>query len=327
MSEPITLAQAVTQAIAYEMEHDHDVIILGEDIATNGGVFRTTVGLLEKFGAERVIDTPLAESMIAGLSVGMATQGLKPIAEFQFLGFIYSAFDHIISHATRMRHRTRGRLSCPIVFRAPYGGGIHAPEHHCESTEALFAHIPGLRVVIPSSPARAYGLLLAAIRNPDPVLFLEPKRIYRLTKQFVPDNGQALPLDTCFILRPGTDITLISWGAMMTETLQAADELSKLNVDCEVIDLATISPIDIETILQSVEKTKRCVIIHEAARNCGVGAEIAAQLSEYAFDFLIAPIQRVTGFDSVMPYYKNENRYLPSVKRIMDAVDTIMECL
>ncbi len=327
MTNPITLAEAVTQAIAHEMQRDNDVIILGEDIATNGGVFRTTVGLLEKFGDKRVIDTPLAESMIAGLSIGMATQGLKPIAEFQFMGFIYAAFDHIISHASRMRHRTRGRLTCPIVFRAPYGGGIHAPEHHSESTEALFAHIPGLRVVIPSSPARAYGLLLASIRNPDPVLFLEPKRIYRLHKQVVPDNGQALELDRCFILRPGSDITLISFGAMITETLLAADKLAKMGVDCEVIDLATISPIDIDTILQSVEKTKRCVIIHEAARSCGIGAEIAAQLAEYAFDLLDAPIQRVTGYDTIMPYYKNEKSYLPSVDRIIDAVDTIMECL
>lgn len=327
MTTPITLAEAVTQAIAYEMAHDPDVIVMGEDIATNGGVFRTTVGLLEKFGETRVIDTPLAESMIAGLSIGMATQGLKPIAEFQFMGFIYSAFDHIISHASRMRHRTRGRLSCPIVFRAPYGGGIHAPEHHSESTEALFAHIPGLRVVIPSSPARAYGLLLASIRNPDPVLFLEPKRIYRLHKQVVPDNGEALPLDKCFVLRPGNDITLISWGAMLLETQQAADKLASQNISCEVIDLATISPIDIETILRSVEKTGRCVIVHEAARSCGVGAELSAQINEYAFEFLKAPVQRVTGYDSVMPYYKNEDHYMPSVDRILDAVDNIMECL
>lgn len=327
MTTPITLAEAVTQAIAHEMEHDHDVIIMGEDIATNGGVFRTTVGLLEQFGEQRVIDTPLAESMIAGLAVGMATQGLKPIAEFQFLGFIYSAFDHIISHASRMRSRTRGRLHCPIVFRAPYGGFIHAPEHHSESTEALFAHIPGLRVVIPSSPARAYGLLLASIRDPDPVLFLEPKRIYRLHKQAVPDNGQALPLDTCFVLRPGSDVTLVSWGASIHETLQAASQLATMGIEAEVIDLATISPIDIETILASIEKTKRCVIIHEAARSCGVGAEIAAQLAEYAFDILDAPIQRVTGFDTVMPYLKNEKLYMPTVKRIIDAVDTIMECL
>ncbi|PHQ81472.1 MAG: alpha-ketoacid dehydrogenase subunit beta [Coxiella sp. (in: Bacteria)] len=324
---PITLAEAVTQAIAYEMEHDDNVIIMGEDIGTNGGVFRTTVGLIEKFGEGRVIDTPLAESMIAGLSVGMATQGIKPIAEFQFLGFIYSAFDQIISHASRMRHRTRGRLTCPIVFRAPYGGGIHAPEHHSESTEALFAHIPGLRVVIPSSPARAYGLLLASIRDPDPILFLEPKRIYRLHKQIVPDNGQALPLDKCFVLRQGSDITLVSWGAMMHETLQAADKLATMGIEADVIDVATVSPLDIETILASVEKTNHCVVIHEAARSCGVGAEISAQLSEYAFDFLKAPVQRVTGYDSIMPYLKNEKRYIPSVDRIIDAVDNIMECL
>lgn len=324
---PITLAEAVTQAIAYEMTHDQNVIVMGEDIATNGGVFRTTVGLLEQFGDKRVIDTPLAESMIAGLSIGMATQGLRPIAEFQFMGFIYAAFDQIISQASRMRSRTRGRLTCPIVFRTPFGGGIHAPEHHSESTEALFAHIPGLRVVIPSSPARAYGLLLASIRDPDPVLFLEPKRIYRLHKQLVPDNGEALPLDRCFILREGSDITLISWGAMIHETLQAADELARLGIECEVIDVATISPLDINTILQSIEKTKHAVIIHEAARTCGVGAEIAAQITEYAFDFLKAPIQRVTGYDTVMPYFQNEKRYMPSVKRIIDAVDTILECL
>ena len=324
---PITLAEAVTQAIAYEMTRDENVIVMGEDIATNGGVFRTTVGLLEKFGDKRVIDTPLAESMIAGLSIGMSTQGIRPIAEFQFLGFIYAAFDQMISQASRMRNRTRGRLSCPIVFRAPYGGGIHAPEHHSESTEALFAHIPGLRVVIPSSPARAYGLLLASIRDPDPVLFLEPKRIYRLHKQLVPDNGEALPLDRCFVLREGADMTLVSWGAMIHETLQAAEELARLGVHCDVIDVATISPLDINTILQSITKTKHCVIIHEAARTCGVGAEIAAQLAEYAFDLLKAPIQRVTGYDTVMPYFKNEKRYMPSVARIIDAVDTILECL
>ena len=324
---PITLAEAVTQAIAHEMSHNENVIVMGEDIATNGGVFRTTVGLLEKFGDKRVIDTPLAESMIAGLSIGMSTQGVIPIAEFQFMGFIYATFDQMISQASRMRNRTRGRLSCPIVFRAPYGGGIHAPEHHSESTEALFAHIPGLRVVIPSSPARAYGLLLASIRDPDPVLFLEPKRIYRLHKQLVPDNGEALPLDRCFVLREGADVTLVSWGAMIHETLQAAEELARLGVHCDVIDVATISPLDINTILQSIEKTKHCVIIHEAARTCGVGAEIAAQLAEYAFDLLKAPIQRVTGYDTVMPYFKNEKRYMPSVARIIDAVDTILECL
>lgn len=321
----ITLVEAVNQAMAYEMAQDKDVIALGEDIGTNGGVFRATVGLLDKFGSDRVLDTPLAESMIAGMAVGMATQGLKPIAEFQFMGFIYSGFDHIISHASRMRNRTRGRLHCPIVYRAPYGGGIHAPEHHSESTEALFAHIPGLRVVIPSSPARAYGLLLASIRNPDPVVFLEPKRIYRLVKQDVPDDGKALPLDQCFILREGEDVTLVAWGAMIKETLETADQLATQGIQAEVIDVATIKPLDMNTILQSVEKTGRCVIIHEAARTCGVGAEIAANIAEHGLLSLLAPVQRVTGYDTVMPYFKLEKHYMPSTKRILQTVTTLME--
>lgn len=320
----ITLVEAVNQALAYEMAHDKEVIVLGEDIAVNGGVFRTTVGLLEKFGPERVLDTPLAESMIAGMTIGMAAQGLKPVAEFQFCGFIYSAFDQIISHASRLRNRTRGRLSCPLVYRAPYGGGIHAPEHHSESTEALFAHIPGIRVVIPSSPAKAYGLLLAAIRDPDPVLFLEPKRIYRLVKQEVPDDGVALPLDKCFIVKEGTDVTLVTWGAMIKETMEAAEQLENEGISAEIIDLATISPIDINTILSSVEKTGRCVIVHEAPRTCGVGAEIAAQLAEYALDALVAPIQRVSGYDTVMPYAQLEKHYMPSAERIVKAVKIIM---
>ena len=265
----ITLVEAINQALAYEMQADANVVLLGEDIGKNGGVFRTTVGLFERFGAERVLDTPLAETMIAGVSIGMAMQGLKPVAEFQFMGFIYAGMEHIISHASRIRNRTRGRLSCPVVFRTPYGAGIHAPEHHSESTEALFAHIPGLRVVIPSSPARAYGLLLAAIRDPDPVIFLEPTRLYRMVKQTVPDDGKALPLDKCFILREGSDITLVTWGGMVYETLKAADELAKQNIQAEVIDVATIKPLDIESIINSVEKTGRCVIVHEAARTCG----------------------------------------------------------
>lgn len=321
----ITLAEAITQALAYEMAIDESVIVLGEDIAKNGGVFRTTVGLLDKFGEKRVIDTPLAESMIAGISIGMATQKLKPVAEFQFMGFIYPAFDQIICHAARMRNRTRGRLSCPLVFRAPFGGGIHAPEHHSESTEALFAHIPGVRVVMPSSPARAYGLLLAAIRDPDPVIFLEPKRIYRMVKQDVPDDGKALPLDKCFILREGSDVTLVTWGASTRETLMAAEELAGKGVSAEVIDVATIKPLDMPTILTSVEKTGRCVIIHEAARTCGVGAEIAAQLAEHGLMSLLAPVQRVTGYDTVMPYLKLEKAYIPSVERILNAVQTVVE--
>ena len=316
----ITLAEAVTQALAYELAQDESVVIFGEDVGKNGGVFRATAGLQERFGAKRVFDSPLAESMIAGLAVGMATQGLKPVAEFQFMGFIYPAMNQIVTHAARMRNRTRGRLHCPLVFRAPFGGGIRAPEHHSESTEALFAHIPGLQVVIPSSPKRAYGLLLAAIRNPDPVIFLEPKRIYRLVKQPVEDDGQALPIGACFTLREGEDVTLISWGASMHETLQAATALAEEGVSCEVIDVATIKPLDSQTIINSVQKTGRCVIVHEGAKTCGVGAEITALLMEHCFSDLLAPVQRVTGYDTIMPYFQLEKEYIPTVKRIKTSV-------
>jgi len=321
----ITLLEAVNLALARAMADDPDVVLLGEDIGTNGGVFRATAGLQERFGERRVIDTPLAETMIAGLSVGMATQGMRPVAEIQFMGFIFPAFEHLVAHAARMRARTRGRLSCPMVLRAPFGGGIHAPEHHSESTEALLAHIPGLRVVIPSSPARAYGLLLAAIRCDDPVIFLEPKRIYRASKTLIEDNGQALPLDTCFTLREGSDITLISWGAMISETLDAADRLAAEGVSCEVIDVATLNPIDHATLVASVSKTGRCVIIHEAPRHGGMGAEIAATLGEQARAALLAPPYRVTGHDTLMPYYRNEQLYLPDTDDIVTAVKATME--
>ncbi|HEO65435.1 MAG TPA: alpha-ketoacid dehydrogenase subunit beta [Spirochaetes bacterium] len=324
MSE-ITIAEALNQALNHEMAIDENVVVMGEDVGVNGGVFRITKGLQERYGAERVMDTPLSETMISGMSIGMAAQGLKPVAEFQFMGFIYPGFDQIISHASRLRNRTRGRLTCPVVYRAPYGSGIHAPEHHSESTEALFAHIPGLRVVIPSSPARAYGLLLASIRDPDPVVFLEPKRLYRMMKQDVPDNGEALPLDQCFVLREGKDVTLVTWGAMIHETRQAAETLEAEGIEAEVIDVATIKPLDIETILKSVQKTGRCVVIHEAARTCGVGAEIVAQISEKGLMDLLAPMQRVTGYDTIMPYNKLEKHYMPSVGRILLAVKTVME--
>lgn len=321
----ITLIEAVTQALAYELAHDENVVVFGEDVGKNGGVFRATVGLQDRFGEKRVFDTPLAESMIAGLAIGMSIQGLKPVAEFQFMGFIYPGMNQIISHAARMRNRTRGRLHCPLVFRAPFGGGIRAPEHHSESTEALFAHIPGLQVVIPSSPKRAYGLLLAAMRNPDPVIFLEPKRIYRLVKQPVEDNGEALPIGKCFTLKQGDDITLISWGASLHETQQAAKQLGDEGISCEIIDVATIKPLDIETILASVEKTGRCVIVHEGAKTCGVGAEISALIMENSMADLMAPVQRVTGYDTVMPYFQLEKQYIPSVARIKNSVMSIME--
>lgn len=321
----ITLVEAINQALAYEMRIDPNVILLGEDIGKNGGVFRATQGLLAEFGSTRVLDTPLAESMIAGVAIGMATQGIKPVAEFQFMGFIYPALDQIINHATRLRNRTRGHLSCPLVFRAPYGCGIHAPEHHSESTEAIFAHIPGLRVVIPSSPLRAYGLLLAAIRDPDPVIFLEPSRLYRWAKQAVPNDGKALPLDVCFTLRVGTDVTLVTWGAMLKETMAASETLEKSGISAEIIDVATIKPLDMATILASIEKTGRCVIIHEAARTGGVGADISAQIAERGLMFLKAPVQRVTGYDTIVPYSRLEKLYLPSEQQIINAVNHAME--
>ena len=319
------LLEAVNLALHYEMAHDESVVVLGEDVGTNGGVFRATAGLKDEFGFKRVMDTPLAEALISGLAVGMATQGLKPVAEIQFMGFIFPAFEHLFCHAARMRNRTRGRMTCPMVLRAPYGGGIHAPEHHSESTEALIAHTPGIRVVIPSSPIRAYGLLLAAIRDPDPVVFLEPKRIYRGAKQNIVNNGEALPLDTCFTLREGKDITLISWGASIMETLQAADALAEKGISAEVIDVATIKPLDMHTMLTSVARTGRCVIVHEAVRSFGVGAEIAAQVSEKCFLNLLAPVQRVAGFDTHMPYFKNENFYLPSTQDILAAAEKCLK--
>ena len=321
----MTLIEAVNAAMNHEMAADESVVVLGEDVGTNGGVFRATDNLQQQYGELRVIDTPLAESLICGMSIGLAAQGLKPVAEIQFMGFIFAAFDQIICHASRMRNRTRGRLTCPMVLRAPYGGGIHAPEHHSESTEAIFAHVPGIRVVIPSSPARAYGLLLAAIRDPDPVIFLEPKRIYRAQSENVVDDGQALPLDVCFTLRQGSDITLISWGAMLSETLQAADALSEQGIDAQVIDLASIKPIDKVTILESVEKTGRCVIVSEAAKSGGVAAEISAIIAEEGLTSLLAPILRVSGHDTVMPMFKLEQKYMPSVQQIITAVSKVME--
>jgi len=316
----LVMAEAINRALGWALERDPRVVLMGEDVGLNGGVFRATAGLQEQFGKDRVQDTPLAEGMIAGMSIGMATQGLRPVAEIQFMGFLYPALDQIGNHMSRMRNRTRGRLTCPIVIRMPHGGGIHAPEHHSESLEVLLAHLPGLRVVCPSSPARAYGLLLGAIRDPDPVMFLEPVRLYRLLKQEVADDGQALPLDVCFKLREGTDVTLVTWGAMTVETLRAAEQLDSGGVSCEVIDVATLSPIDHDTILESVAKTGRLVIVHEAPRNCGIGAEIAATVAEHGLYDLHAPIKRVTGYDTVMPLFKLEHEYIPSVARIVDAV-------
>lgn len=323
MDNKLTMVEAVNLALDHAMASDPDVVLLGEDIGVNGGVFRATQGLRDKYGLKRVMDTPLAETLIAGISVGMAAQGMKPVAEIQFMGFIFPAMEQLICHAARMRNRTRGRLACPLVLRAPFGGGIHAPEHHSESTEALFAHIPGLRVVIPSSPVRAYGLLRSAINEPDPVIFLEPKRIYRASKQSIEVSSDAsdgvLPLDTCFTLKVGQDVTLVSWGASIRETMEAANILENHGIAAEVIDVATIKPLDMDTILTSVRKTGRCVVVHEACRSFGVGAEIMAGLMERAFDDLASPVERVTGFDTTMPYYRMEDHYLPQADDIVRA--------
>lgn len=319
-----TLVEAVNLALRHEMAHDDGVVILGEDVGANGGVFRATVDLRERFGPQRVLDTPLAEGLIAGLAIGMATQGLRPVAEIQFMGFIFPALEQLICHGARMRNRTRGRLSCPLVVRVPFGGGIHAPEHHSESTEAILAHIPGLRVVVPSSAVKAYGLLLAAIRDPDPVIFLEPKRIYRAEKQRIHDHGQALPLDTCFTLSQGTDLTLISWGAMISDCRQVVVAMAERGIAIELIDVATLKPLDMETILTSVRKTGRCVIVHEAPRSGGVGAEIAAEISERALLNLQAPVSRVTGFDTVMPYARNEAVYMPNSRDIERQIENTL---
>ncbi|HAS8597319.1 TPA: alpha-ketoacid dehydrogenase subunit beta [Vibrio vulnificus] len=321
----LTLVEAVNLALHHEMERDANVVVLGEDVGDNGGVFRATVGLKQKFGLKRVMDSPLAEALIGGVAVGMATQGMRPVAEFQFQGFVFPAMEHLICHAARMRNRTRGRLTCPAVFRAPFGGGIHAPEHHSESIEALFAHIPGFKVVIPSSPQRAYGLLLAAIRSDDPVMFFEPKRIYRTVKSEVVDNGEALPLDSCFTLRKGRDVTLVTWGACVVESLQAAQTLSSQGIEAEVIDVASIKPLDMATIVQSIQRTGRLLVVHEASRSGGVGGEIIARVAEEAMCLLKAPPKRVTGLDTIMPYYRNEDYFMIQEQDIVLAARELME--
>jgi pyruvate dehydrogenase E1 component beta subunit len=320
----INLVQAVNLALARAMDEDTNVLLLGEDVAAEGGVFRATDGLLARFGGDRVFDTPLAENAIAGLSVGLAAQGFRPVAEIQFTGFIYPAIDQLVNHASRLRTRTRGRLTCPMVVRSPAGGGIRAIEHHSESPEAMFAHIPGLRVVIPSSPARAYGLLLAAIRDPDPVVFLEPTRLYRAAREEVDDDGAALPLDRCFVLREGSDITFVTWGATIKETMAAADTLAGDGVSVEVIDVATLKPLDSDSILESVTKTGRCVIVHEAPLTGGFGAEVAARIAERGLTSLLAPIERVAGWDTVMPLPQLEQYYLPTESRILAAARRIL---
>lgn len=314
------MVQAINLALREELQRDKDVIVLGEDVGIDGGVFRVTEGLLQQFGPERIVDTPLAESGIIGVSVGMAAYGLKPVAEIQFMGFTYAAVDQIYSHAARIRSRSRGRYGCPLVIRTPYGAGIKPPELHSESAEALFCHMPGVKVVVPSSPYNAKGLLLSSIRDPDPVIFLEATRLYRLIKEEVPEGEYTIPLGKARIVQEGNDITVIAWGSMLHRTLQAVD-----GVDAEVLDLMTLRPFDEETVLKSVKKTGRVVIVHEAPKTCGFGAELSATIAEYAMLYLKAPIMRVTGYDAVMPLARLEEYLIPSADRIKEAFGEAMK--
>lgn len=313
----MNMVEAINLALRQEMEKDQSVVVLGEDVGVNGGVFRVTEGLYDKFPG-RVIDTPLAESAIVGTSIGMAVNGLRPVAEIQFEGFLYPAFDQLVTHAARIRTRTRGRFRVPLTLRVPYTGGIHAPEHHSESPEALLVHMPGIKVVTPSNPYDAKGLLISAIREPDPVVFMEPKRVYRAIKMEVPEDEYTIPIGKADVVQEGSDVTVISWGAMMKQCNEA---VKKTKHKCELIDVRSLSPLDTETIKKSVEKTGRAVIVHEAWRSCGLGAEIASQIMERAFLSMEAPVARVTGPDVPMPLAKLENYFIPSTEKIIDAIN------
>ncbi len=317
----LTLVQAINLALIQEMERDDRIIILGQDVGVNGGVFRVTEGLFKRFGAERVVDTPLAESGIIGTSVGLAMAGLRPIPEIQFEGFLGPAYDQLCTHAARMRSRTRGALTVPLTLRVPVGGGIHAPELHSDSPEAIYAHQPGIKVVMPSSPYDAKGLLISAIRDPDPVIFFEPKRLYRAFREEVPEDEYTIPLGKARVVTEGDELTIVSWGAPVVQCMNAIEAAGK---SIELIDLRTIDPLDTETIVNSARKTGRVVIVHEAPKNCGLGAEIASRIMEHCFLYLEAPIQRVTGFDTTMPYYKMELDYLPEADRIGKAIEEVM---
>ncbi len=320
-----TLIKAINQALTEEMQRDESIVIMGEDVGIDGGVFRATEGLVEKYGEKRVMDTPISEAGIVGMGMGMAIDGMKPVIEIQFSGFIYPAFQEIVSHVARIRNRSRGRFTAPMVIRSPYGGGINALEHHSESMEALYAHIPGIKVVIPSTPADAKGLLTAAIRDPDPVLFLEPKKIYRAFKDEVPEGEHVVELSKARVVQEGDQVTVISWGAMMQHTLEAVKDFKRKGVRCEVIDLRTIMPWDYETVIASVKKTGRAVVVQEATKTGGFASEIIATINDEALMYLEAPIKRVTGYDMIMPYLKNENLQLPSVDRIARAIKEVIE--
>lgn len=321
----MNMVQAVNRALAQEMERDDRFIVLGEDVGRDGGVFRATEGLFERFGPDRVVDTPLAESAIIGASIGMTALGLRPVPEIQFMGFIYPAFNQIVSHAARMRNRTRGRFTVPLTVRTPYGAGVKALEHHSESTEALFCQIPGLTVVVPSNPYDAKGLLAASLRSDDPVIFLEPAKLYRAEKQEVPDEPYEVPLRKAAVVREGKDVTIIAWGAMVPVARRAAEVASAAGVDVEIVDLRTLSPMDRETVVASARKTGRAMVVHEAPKTCGLGAEVAATIGESALLSLNAPVMRVTGWDITVPLPKTEDLYYPNPDRVLRAVRKLME--
>jgi pyruvate dehydrogenase E1 component beta subunit len=324
-TQSLTLVQAVRDGLYGEMERNEDVVVMGEDVGKNGGVFRATQGLHEEFGDERVVDTPLAESGIVGTAIGMAAYGMRPVPEIQFSGFMYPAFDQIVSHAARLRTRSRGRYNCPLTVRAPYGGGIRAPEHHSESKEAFYVHEAGLKVVVPSTPRETKGLLTAAIRDPDPVIFLEPKLIYRSFREDVPDESYTVELGEAKVRREGSDVSVFTWGAMTRPTLEAADELAEEGVDAEVIDLRTLSPMDTDAIVESFKKTGRAAVVHEAPKTGGLAGEIIATIQEEVLLYQEAPITRVTGFDVPYPLYALEDYYLPESARIKDGIREAVE--
>ncbi|MBM4129609.1 alpha-ketoacid dehydrogenase subunit beta [bacterium] len=322
----LTMVQAINLALAEEMERDRSVLVLGEDVGRDGGVFRVTDGLLEKFGRDRVLDTPLAESAILGASIGMAMAGLRPVCEMQFCGFSYLMMGQYEAHATRMRARTQGQFTLPLVVRMPYGGGVRALEHHSESREAIWAHLPGAKVVLPSGPRNARALMAAAIRDPDPVVFMEPKHSYRAFREEVPDEPEVLPIGKCQVAQPGTDLTLVSWGAMMRPTLKAAAEVTeKRGASIEIIDVLSIAPLDAGAICESVRRTGRCVVVQEAPRSFGPSSEITAQINDRAFLYLEAPVARVTGYDVVTPYFGREKHYIPSAGRVARAIEETLD--
>uniref|UniRef100_A0A832EEF7 Alpha-ketoacid dehydrogenase subunit beta n=1 Tax=Desulfacinum infernum TaxID=35837 RepID=A0A832EEF7_9BACT len=322
----MTMVQALNLALRQEMEKDDRVVVLGEDVGVDGGVFRVTEGLIDRFGPDRVLDTPLAESAIVGMSIGMAVYGLRPVCEIQFSGFTYLNFHQIECHASRLRHRSQGRFTVPMVLRTPYGGGVRALEHHSESREAFYAHMPGLKMVIPSGPRNARALLVSAIRDPDPVIFFEPKAVYRAFREEVPEEEETLPIGHSVVVREGRHVTLITYGAMVRPTMEAAERLSRENgIEAEVVDLLTLAPLDDTLIAASAKKTGRVVVVHEAPRSYGPGAEITARLVEKAFYFLEAPVRRVTGYDLIMPLFAREQAYLPNAGRIVRAVKETLE--